>query len=208
MKNVVYRGPPSEHYRRMTIESYVIPVGLEETFLNRLRTNHPDAALIMYGLDQLSREGSHSVGDELPTFPAPFESTNLAEQARRVLWLRVMSKNGREHLAGLLEWRAITPEDVALTGVYVAKQFRRRGLGTALMREAVREMKAARHSSALALVPGKNWIASHFLASRDFCFVLEGDDGTGDSCVHDLEAPRCFYRSLRQELLFPEDHLT
>lgn len=208
MKHVTHRGPPSPRYREMTIESHAIPFGREDVFLNRLRTNHPDASLIMFGLDQLAREGSHLMGDALPVLPSPFDEVDLSRQARQVLWLRLRSQNGKEHLAGLLEWRAISQDDVVLTGLYVGKQFRRRGLGTALVHEAVRQMKSAGYCSALAIVSGRSWIAGHFLASCDFHLVLRNEEDSQNLRIHDLEAPRCFYRLLRQEVLFSDNHTT
>lgn len=193
---------PSLHYTEATlpdgrvawIESYTVAPDKEQAFANFIAMAHPDAALITHDLLMLRREGASYFGDdEAPQLSHDYEYCDLATKERHVLWMTLRAKNShKRHLVGLLEWRHINPAEAVITGIYVGRQFRRLGIATEVMLEAVHQMKADNYSAALAFVPVGNGVASDFFASRDFQLASRADIGEDELWILNLDQERLF----------------
>ncbi|MBP9728320.1 MAG: GNAT family N-acetyltransferase [Candidatus Moranbacteria bacterium] len=191
--------------RVVRIESHTVDPGRESAFGNTIAMAHPEAVLITHGLLMLRREGASYFGDEdqAPRLGHGYEYCDLSKRSRNIVWLTLRAKNSRKrHLVGLLEWRDVNPAEAVVTGLYVSKQFRDLGVATALMNEAVEQMKDDDYSVALAFVPPSNEVACDFFASRDFQLVLHAGDGEDELRVLDLKLDRLFWFSLDQGHLF------
>ena len=154
----------------VSIERHRIKPGEEQAFADFIRMKHPQGALVSSGLLALREEGAFYFGDEdaPPQLGRGFEYCDLGAKSRHVLWLIRTNEEGGQHVAGILEWRRINPIETVITGIYVGRQFRRLGVATALMNEAICQMKSGEYSATLAFVNPNDQPTRDFLDNRGF----------------------------------------
>ncbi len=162
--------------RPATIETHVVSPERYGRFWAELIMRHPQSEFIGCGIRDLTCAGARYFGrDPSERIAHGYECYDLSAEHHAVSWLTVRSRNRRRlHLAGVLEWLPMSSEETLLLRVFVRKSFRRQGLATTLVSEAIRQMKKQGYSSALAFVSKDDQRAPQFLASRDFRLVSRG----------------------------------
>lgn len=164
MKNVTMVAflPSGEH---APIETHhVLPDGYWHLFQS-IKFQHPEAAQITHDLELLVHEGAE--------YFDPGEEPAVKEESF-IHWITVRSKRGKPHTAGIIEWSPISSQEVAILNLYVMKAFRRRGLATALLAEAVRHIMNQRYQSILVRPQKQPYHGKEFMVKNQFSQTVPG----------------------------------
>lgn len=168
--------------------------------LERISSVHSPERVTTHGIGGLVREAPEYFDpSSLPRLSYGYETYDLASEQSYLHWaMTTPSRRLRSpHIAGLLEWLPMSTEETLVSRVYVKQSFRRLGIATLLMQDALRLMKEQGYAVSLAFVTIGDVIASELLASRDFRLVLRAGKDKDALHIRDLETGRLFRRSLK-----------
>jgi GNAT superfamily N-acetyltransferase len=126
-------------------------------FFRRIVHLHRDAALVTHGLIALSNEaGKYFDRNPFEQAASDYQRYAQSREEHFIHWIIVKGRKKQQaHIGGIVEWTPITTGEAVILRLYVLKAFRRRGLATALLAEAIRQMTGQGYRFVTAL-PQRN----------------------------------------------------
>lgn len=175
MKNITAFAVLSDG-QQAPIETHVLAPDQYPRFFKELVFLHDDAEFVTHGLIRLTMEGSRYFDkDPLELLGGEYQNYDLSNEHHSIQWITVKSgRRNKPHIAGILEWLPVSNQEVLILRLYVLKGLQRRGIGTHLLNEAIRNITDQGYSflvSAAALEPESS---RKFLLSRGFCRIKRG----------------------------------
>lgn len=174
MKNVTWTVKLPDG-QEASIETYCVAPDAYQAFWKQLVFTHDDREFVVHGLLRLVMEsGSYFDQEPIEMLGDAYKAYDISNEHRFIHWITVTGKKGKKHLAGVLEWIPISTREVVIYRLFVLKQFRRRGIATALLAEAVRQIMQQGYSFLAAAVRLEPESGRKFLVAHDFCRIAKG----------------------------------
>lgn len=174
MKNVTAETLLPDGQKALIETQSVLPCQYPQLFKEIVCT-HPDAMLLTHGLIRLVIESGHYFSYDPVSAMIGYEYYDISQDEHFLHWITVKSeRRGRPNVAGIVEWVPLSSKEVVIQWMYVLKQFRGRGIATALLNEASRQIRSQGYSFLVAPAELEPESGRKFLMRRGFSRITRG----------------------------------